>query len=196
MVLRRVHLPLSLLILPWLLVNKWCYCRSWYAVWESSWAEVSCWMQTGGSRAYLLLLDFQDRKSSNSPVEKTLLRAQLQPKYFYYLQFHELQESYVIIACFINIFHKLWTAINISKFYGKKMNWNIRDEPPPPKDYSKCNIDDLAIGTPSISVYGDIFRDELDIHVGSFCCALGYGSAFMAKLIVSLLTLEKATEWS
>lgn len=45
-----------------------------------------------------------------------------------------------------------------------------------------------------VSAYGGIFRNDHVLHVGSFCCSLGYGTTLLIEFGVSLFSLEKANE--
>lgn len=65
---------------------------------------------------------------------------------------------------------------------------------PPPNGWIKCNIDGLSKGKPMVSACGGIFRNDHVLHVGSFFCSLGYGTALFVEFGAALFSLEKANE--
>lgn len=65
---------------------------------------------------------------------------------------------------------------------------------PIPNGWIKCNIDGLSRGKPMVSACGGIFRNDHVLHVGSFCCSLGYRTALLVEFGAALFSLEKANE--
>ncbi|XP_058785059.1 uncharacterized protein LOC131659970 [Vicia villosa] len=109
------------------------------------------------------------------------------------------------------------TGSNNSKFSNSDMNnftvlktFDIGMHPRPPQrcievfwspplaGWIKCNIDGLAKGSPMTSSCGDIFRNDMAGHMGSFCAYLNEGNSVSAELLAAVIAIEKAKErnWS
>lgn len=65
---------------------------------------------------------------------------------------------------------------------------------PPPCGWIKCNIDRVASGSPMLTAYGGLFRDENVNQLINFSTFLDFETPVFAEFLAAIIAIEKAKE--